>query len=221
MPKPKKSSADYEDDIDPNTGEKVLPYVTSPSGAKVPLMNQLEVEHYLFISERYQKDNVFTNISDLLELDRLLNYEIMCFRWNHFIMMGHDYDGVPVMSSLSKDLQLYSKEIRDIKSGLNMDKKSRDRDKGQSTAENWTNLMVHAKEMGIHRDEQVIKAHTLWKELEGLYTLYKNSSDTERTTFNCHEKDLFAWLEEKFIEFDEIDKAFRLNQKIWIRTLNS
>lgn len=219
------TSEDFDDDFEPATFEGApltgdLPTVTTPAGATIPLANNSEVRFYERIATQYQDDNGFQNISDLLELDRLLNYEVMCFRWSNWLLRGHDYEGGPIMASLNKDIQLYSKEVRDIKAGLGIDKKTRDKDRGSTTAEFWDNLRLRAGQFGVHRNEQVIKAHTLWKELEGKVTLYKNSTDVERTLFHCHESDIFDWLEEKFVEFDEIDKAFRLEQKIWIREIN-
>jgi len=229
MPKPKGSTpkpGDFDSFDDSSSDDifsavKNLPTVISPSGAEVQVMNSKEVEFYNSVSERYQQDNKFTNISDLAELDRLLTYEMMCFRWANWLLTGYDYDGGPVMSSLSKDIAAYSKEIRDIKGGLGIDKKTRDRDKGASTAEFMDMLVIRAGEFGVHRDEQIIAAHTILKELEALYTLHKNSTATERTEFKCHEEDIFNWMEEKFREFDKIDDAFRENQKIWLRELNS
>ena len=221
MPKPKvKSSADFEDDFNPEILHKELPTVQSPSGSIVHLMNDVEVQVYQNVSERYCKDNKFAQVSDLLELDRLLNFEIMCFRMSKWQLTGVDYDGNLVMNNISKEIRDLSKEIRDIKAGLGIDKKTRDKDAGSTIADLWENLRRRAGEFGIHRNEQVIKCHTMWKELQGLVTLYKNSTDVERTQFKCHEADIFAWLEEKFAEFDAIDDAFRLEQKIWIRDIN-
>jgi len=231
MPKPKGSTPkpdDFNDDLaggfdeenDLFTAVKSLPTVKSPSGAEVQVMNDKEVEFYNSISERYQEDNKFTNVSDLAELDRLLTYEMSCFRWANWLLVGADYDGNPVMSSLSKDIQAYSKEVRDIKGGLGIDKKTRDRDKGASTAEFMEKLITRAGEFGIHRDEQVIAAHTMLKELQALRTLHLNSTATERTEFKCHESDIFEWMDAKFKEFDALDEAFMKNQKIWVRELN-
>lgn len=220
MPKPKLTSNDFDDDDIPVNQSSHLPTVISPAGAVVPLANEEEVEFYNKVGAQYQEDNKFTNISDLLELDRLLNYEIMCFRWSNWLMRGHDYNNEPIMNSLSKDIQLYSKEVRDIKVGLGIDKKSRDKDKGSTTAEFWANLVRRAGEFGIHRNEQAIAAHTILKEFEGKVTLHYNSTDVERTQFKCHADDLLQWFLEKTKEFDKIDEAFRLKQKIWLREIN-
>lgn len=221
MPKPKKSSGDFEDfEFSKIAVDKETYMTESPSGSPVPLMTQNEVDFYNDKRTRYMTDNKFTNVSDLLELDRVLLHELMCFRWGQWMLLGGvDYDGNPQLK-LENMVQLYSKEIRDLKASLGVDKKSRDANKGLNTADFFEKLKLRAEEFGIHRDEQIIKSYTLWKELQGLYTLFKNSTQAERSEFKCHEKDIFAWLEEKFLEFDAIDAAFRKNQKMWVRELN-
>ncbi|RTK94020.1 hypothetical protein EKI60_04670 [Candidatus Saccharibacteria bacterium] len=219
MPKPK-ASFNEDDDFDfikENKPSKSFSTV-SPSGSPIPLMTEAEVTFYEDKRDRYQTDNKFTNVSDLLELDRVLLHEVMCFRWGQWLLTGGlDYDGNPQLK-LENMIQLYSKEIRELKAALGVDKKSRDANKGLNTADFFENLKLRAEQFGIHRNEQIIKAYTLWKELEGLYTLHKNSTPTERSEFKCHEADVFEWLEEKFVELDALDEAFRTEQKIWIRT---
>ena len=220
MPKPRESEVNF-DDIDLSGEKAELYYAMSPSGFKVPLMTQTEVDFYNAIAQRYQEDNKFANISDLLELDRLLRLEISCFRWDHWNLTGTDYKGQPAMSNLQKNIQDASKEIREIKGGLGIDKKTRDKEKGDTIAAFFDNLRLRAKEFGIHRDEQNARSITILKELQAKITLYKNSTNTERTEFNCHLDDIIQWCEEMFVEFDEIDRHYRENnQKYWIREFN-
>lgn len=219
MPKPKKTSGDFDDFEFAKESVDIEVFGTvSPSGAPVPLMTQDEVDFYNDKSNRYQSDNKFSNVSDLLELDRVLLHELMCFRWGQWMLAGGlDYNGNPALK-LEQMVQLYSKEIRDLKSSLGVDKKSRDASKGANAADFIHNLTLRAKEFGIHRNEQVIKAYTLWKELQGFITLHVNSNEAERSEFNCRESDVIAWIQEKCLEFDEIDELFRKEkQQYWIR----
>jgi hypothetical protein len=215
MPKPKKSS-DFEDIVIENKLDSTWT-VTCPAGAKLELMSQDEVNFYNEIAGRYQSDNKFTNISDLLELDRLLMLEVMTYRWSSWITKGCSYDGSPINPSLSKDIQTYSKEIRDVKGAMGIDKKTRESMNASSAAEFIEDLKFRGKEFGIHRDNQIMAAYNLLKEAQGKVTLYRNSTPEERTIFQCHEGDIIDWLEEKFAEFDKIDEAFRKNQKLWVR----
>jgi hypothetical protein len=199
--------------------DDVVVEVTSPSGALVTLMTQEEGDHYNRIATRYMSDNSFKNISDLLELDRILVFEIAAYRASQWLTTGEDYKGRKVNNNdLQKSLDIFSREIRGIKKDLGIDKSTRDRDQGESVAEYVKHLGIRAKEFGVTRNKQAVSAITLLMELRGLITLYENSSDAERKEFNVRLEDIVSWLKERFTEFDEIDKALRENQQYWIRT---
>lgn len=194
--------------------------VTAPSGANVSVMNAGEAKYYNQISQRYQSDNLFKNVSDILELDRILLMELMCHRWSSWILMESDYDGRNVNpTEIQKYIESYSKEIRGIKRDLGMDKSSRDKDNESSVADYIHNLSLRAREFGIVRNKQAIKAITLLKELQGIVTLFDNSTDDERREFHCREADILQWVRDSIPAFDEIDAALRQEQKMWIRTI--
>ena len=194
--------------------------VDTPSGAQMPLLTEGEANFYKSTAEKYQEHNKFTNISDLLELDRVLSLEVICFRQTTWILQEHDYEGGMIPKDAQKNIQLLSKEIRDIKVGLGIDKKTRDAGKGDSIADLFDNLRIRAKEFGIHRNEQIYTAWRNWNGLEAMITMYRNSTDTERTEFNCHIKDILAWCDERFEELHELDEAFQAEQVMWVRDLN-
>ena len=50
--------------------------VTTPSGATIKVMNQSEADYYDQVHKRYLTDNKFKNVSDILELDRILVMEL-------------------------------------------------------------------------------------------------------------------------------------------------
>lgn len=193
--------------------------VTSPAGAKYELMNQLEVDLYNSIMHKYKNDNMFKNISDLLELDKVLNFELMSFRWSQWLLMEHDYDGEPVnVNDLQRKNREYAKAVLEIKTGLGLDKKSRDASNMSTAADFIENLKIRAKEMGIHRDEQNYMAYNLLRELEGKITLFGNATEVERTEFEAHASQILEWFRDEVIpKLDSIDEHFRENQKIWIR----
>ena len=209
---------DELDEIMESSHEMVM--ITTPSGAEMALLSQEEADFYNKIADQYQEHNKFKNISDLLELDRVLNLEVLCFRQSRWVLQESDYDGNPIGKDLQKNIKELSKEIRDIKSGLGIDKRTRDAGQGETFADRWENLTRRAKEFGYMRNEQVIKAIDNWKELQAKVTLYKNSTDVERTEFDMHVEDIMLWLAEKFDEFDEIDAAFRKSQAYWVREIN-
>lgn len=205
------------EDNDANSGNIV---VIAPSGASIVVMNQDEADYYNQVALRYQADNKFKNISDILELDRILTMELMCYRWSLWILAEKDYMGRKINpAEIQRSIELYSKEIRGIKKDLGIDKSTRDRDKGESIADYIQNLGIRAKEFGIYRDKQNVKAITLLMELRALVALYENSTKAERKQFGASLENLVEWIKEKGEEFDEIDAHFRKNQKLWIREL--
>lgn len=216
----KKTEFDIADIIDSDEGGSEQILVTGPSGSSYQVYNELEAKHYEQLLERYQKDNVFVNVSDIQELDRILMMELMAYRWGSWLLQEKDYDGKRINpQELQKSIAAYSKEIRDIKKDLGMDKSTRDKDQGENLAAYVENLRVRAKEFGIARNEQAVKAINILMELRGALTLWKNSNESERREFKSNLEDIVAWCESKFDEFDEIDAALRKNQKYWIQEI--
>jgi hypothetical protein len=194
--------------------------VTTPSGATIKVMNQSEADYYDQVHKRYLTDNKFKNVSDILELDRILVMELMCYRWGIWILAEEDYYGRKINpTEVQKSIETYSREIRGIKKDLGIDKSTRDKDKGDSIAEYIQMLGIRAKEFGISRNEQAAKAIELLMEARALITLYENSSDSERKEFGANLQNLVDWFKGRFEEFEEIDKALRKNQATWIRDL--
>jgi len=208
-----------DDDEDSPTSQHVA--VTTPAGASVTVMNQDEADYYNQVAARYQSDNKFSNISDILELDRILTMELMCYRWSLWILTGQDYTGRSVNpTEVQKSIETYSKEIRGIKKDLGIDKSTRDKGGAESLADYIENLRVRAREFGITRNKQAVRAITLLMQIRALITLYDNSTQSERKEFNVTAEELFDWIKQQFDEFEEIDKALRENQKYWVQELN-
>lgn len=218
---------EFEDDapepeIEPSLDEAVDQsdlIVTTPSGASLQLMIPLEVQHYNDLAARYQSDNLFKNISDLLELDRILTMEIMCLRWSTWLLQEKDYYGEPVnVSDLQKQHREYGKMILELKQGLGLDKKSRDANNAGTVADFIENLKIRAKEFGIHRNEQNYMAYNMLCELRAKVTLMNNATETERTEFEVHAAQILEWFVEEVVpELDELDEHFRKDQRIWVR----
>lgn len=194
--------------------------VTAPSGASIVVMNQDEADYYNQIGARYQTDNKFKNISDVLELDRILTMELMCYRWSLWILAERDYYGRKINpAEIQKSIELYSKEIRGIKKDLGIDKSTRDKDNGNSIAEYVQMLGIRAKEFGISRNKQAVAAITYLMELRSIVTLYQNSTDAERKQFGASLENLIEWIIERGDEFDQIDQELRKSQTYWVREL--
>jgi hypothetical protein len=194
--------------------------VVTPSGATITVLNQSEADYYDQVHQRYLSDNKFKNVSDILELDRILVMELMCYRWGIWILAEEDYFGRKINpTEVQKSIETYSREIRGIKKDLGIDKSTRDKDKGDSVAEYVQMLGIRAKEFGISRNKQAAKAIELLMEARALITLYENSSESERKEFHANINDIVTWFKNRFVEFEEIDAELRKNQSTWIRDL--
>lgn len=208
-------------DFFPDSSDETIE-VQAPSGAAFHVLTESEKDYFESIAERYTTDNKFTNVTDLQDLDRILMMETMVQRWNTWLSRETDYWGDNIDSAkLQKYITDFSKEIRATKQALGIDKTSRDKDKGESVAKYIENLRLRAKEFGVMRNEQAVKAITLWQELIALITFYEKGDDEERKEFKKNLEDIYKWLKEEAIpEFNKIDEEFRkTSQRYWIRDL--
>lgn len=195
--------------------------VISPAGATYNVMTEDEKEFYEDVSGRYQVDNYFKNITDLQDLDRVLFMELMTHRWQTWLSQESDYFGESVdLKGLKEGLADYSRELRQLKKSMGMDKLTRDKDKGESVRDYIEKLRVRAKEFGVMREEQSAKSITLFQELKALIVLHDNCTDDERRENKITEQDIVLWIRSVIPEFDRIDEHFRNNsQKTWIREM--
>jgi hypothetical protein len=195
--------------------------VSTPSGGTLPLQTADEADWYDQRRDQYVAQNRFPNVSDLLDLDRLLQLEIMTFRWGQWISQGFDYMHTLVdQTELQKHIREYSREIRDVKVSLGIDKVSRDKEKGENVADYLKTLLERAKTFGYHRNRQYELAVTLMYELRSMVLTYDRCDEIEREELDLSQGTIMDWIRERMIgEWDELDQNFRENQKIWIREL--
>jgi len=212
----------YMDIDDGDDGENIvlIPVVT-PSGATVEVMSQDEADFYNDRRERYVTENKFQNVSDVLELDRVLTMELMVYRWGLWLLSGTDYQGRKASADqIQKNINSYSKEIRELKSALGVDKLTREKDKGTNFAEYMTMLRQRAHEFGVHRNNQLIEAINILNELFAAATAYRNMNDKEQREFGYRAEDVIDLILERQKKYDAIDDKFKEQQRIWIRDLN-
>lgn len=202
--------------------EEGLP-VLLPSGAEFKVLTQSEVDYLEDRAERYLHDQKFVNVSDLQDIDRMLIFELLVYRIGLWLSRGRDYFDEPVDNqSLRKWLVEVSRELRQLKSTLGIDKTSRDRNRGtDSTAAYIENLRRRAKEFGIHREAQLAKALELANELMGLMTVNENADPQEQNELHVTDKDVMAWIRTVYVpEYTALDAHFRKHaQRFWVRDL--
>jgi hypothetical protein len=195
--------------------------VDTPSGSQINLQTVEEAQSYENRRDRYLTDNIFTNVSDIQDLDRLLMFEILVYRWSLWMGQGFDYMNSRVdESALKNAIKEYSQEVRQVKQSLGIDKSTRDKDKGSNLAEYTSKLLERAKVFGYHRNEQYELVVSKFYELRSMISTYDRCDSEERETLDLSQDSIFEWIREKVIsEFDAHSEEFRKSQAIWIREM--
>jgi hypothetical protein len=193
--------------------------VEGPSGAIYEVIHPLEKDYWNTTVKKYLSDYRFTNISDLQDLDRVVVQELMSYRYNQWVALEKDYwDEAIDVKEINRQIVEISKELRQLKKALGIDKVSREKDQGDSVAAYIESLRRRAHEFGVMRNEQSVKAITLFQELISLVIFYEQCTPDERKSEHIELEDIFEWIKTQAIpEFEEIDKKFReTQQKYWI-----
>lgn len=196
------------------------------AGQEIELLTTKERDLYNEAQEKYQSQNVFTAASDFRALDRLILFEVQVFRWQWQLAAGCDYDGVELELSEQTALRRSVKDtealISQLQNDLGLTKAQRDKaQNADSVGEYITQLKLRAKEHGIKRDAQIGRAIELLMETFTIAGSYRRSTETERRKLGFENADeVIDWiLEVARPRFDEIDVAFRKNQRMWIRSM--
>lgn len=185
------------------------------------MQTKAEADYYESRRDRYLADNAFPNVSDLQDMDRLLTFEVMTYRWTLWMGQGFDYQQLRVDEGTIKRLiEDCSKEIRQIKSSLGIDKATRDKERGESLADYVEKLLQRAKAFGYHRNNQYAEAVTLIFELRSMVLTFDRADEDERHTLGLSEESILEWIRTEMVaRWDKIDEAFRATQSMWIRDM--
>lgn len=210
---------DYDEDL--LLGDLVgtgVPVVT-PTGETITVLNEAERAYYMSLVDRYQTDLAFQNVADVESVKLIVALETALHRWTQWLLSEKDYSGRPILpDKVKRDIKDVSVEVRQLKEALGIDRKTRERDHGETIADMFHNLGIRARKFGIMRNEQAVSAITLWLELVGLVTFYQKSSPAERIEFHINAEDVVNWIITKIPEFNKIDAEFRkTEQQYWIR----
>ena len=203
----------FEDDVVASTIK-----VTAPSGAIYDVIHECERDYWDSIVKRYLSDYKFTNINDLQDLDRIVSTEMLLYRYQSWLQLEKDWWGQEIdIGETNKYYKEKSMELRLIKKALGIEKVAREKDQGDSTAAYIESLRRRAHEFGVMRNEQAVKAITLWQELIALMTFHDKCTPEERKEQHIEIEDLVEWIRQTIPEFLEIDEEFRkTSQKYWV-----
>jgi hypothetical protein len=195
--------------------------VELPSGATYYTITRAEAEYLRDRIERYLSDNHFINISDIQEIDRLITLEVLVHRWTMWMSKGRNYYDEDVNIKQHSDMvQDASREIRQMKKALGLDKPARDKVRGDdSMAAHWEHLLRRAREFGYMRNEQYVQVITTFQRVKALIQFHDNADEIERKENACDIEDIFEVLRSEIAAFDKIDEQFRHQQQtLWIRS---
>ncbi len=199
--------------------------VRQTNGQTLQVMGDTEAKFYRGQQKRYLDENKFTAASDLADLDRLLFFELLVFRWTQWLSSGRDYDGWLAPSAeeqLRKNLKETAPLISAIKNDLGLTKSQRDKEQADSVGAYLVELKRRAKEHGVRREKQLTAAICLTKELFSLVGTFDRSNQLERSKIGLESADdILDWIRNHMKpEFDSIDEHFRKNsQRFWVGRL--
>lgn len=197
--------------------------VRLPSGAEFLVMTEDEESYITERVRQYQEQLHLTNVSDLAQLDLMIELEMLCHRWAQWLSRQKDYWDEDIdENQLRRSLNDYSGEIRQLKKALGVDKVARDKARGEESVAHFLQmLLIRAKEFGIMRETQMDVGLTLAFQLISLIVLHDNCTLDEQREQHITDEDLLDWIRTVFIpEFQAIDDHFRATQqRYWIRSM--
>jgi hypothetical protein len=206
-----------------STAKSAAVSVTTPGGSTIEVLGQMEADFYNRSAKHYRDENEFTNASDVLDLDRLLFYELQVFRMSMWLARGTDYDGMDISpTELRRNLKEVSDQLSKVKTDLGLTKAAREKAQAESVGAYLVELKQRAKEFGVHREKQLGKGLELCKQLFSIVSAYDRADAVEREKLGFRDaEEVLAWIRETMKpEFDEVDDYFRTNhQKYWVRDI--
>lgn len=203
-----------------------LEKVRTHSGQVIEVMGVAEKSFYKDQQKKYLAENSFTAATDLQDLDRLLFFELMNYRYTTWLSSGKNYYNELLTPNEAVDLRRSMKDIAPlistIKNDLGLTKSQRDKAQYESVGTYLTELKARAMEFGVHREKQLGKALCLINELFTIIGAFDRASEIERIKLGFENaEEILDWIRKTMRpEYDEVDEHFRKNQqKNWIRRL--
>lgn len=201
--------------------------VTSVTGQKIQLLHRSEKDYYETAKAKYLSEYTFTQANDMRMVDRLLNLEVQCQRYQWYTLAGIDYDANLLTSreeaEYRKAIKEISAQVTELQKELGVTKAEREKATQVDSAGTYiTGLLQRAKEFGLMREQQLDKALELVNELFAMAGAYKRSNENERRKLGIENGDVIVdWVCDYMQPaYDEIDQYFRNReggQRYWIR----
>ena len=207
------------------TGVSQTHAVVTLHGETLALQTAEEARFYLDAQTKYMSENQFSIASDLREVDRLVFYETLIYRWQSALASGYDnqnnlltaVDEKDLHKKLSDTSQLVAQIQRNLR--LTFDTRS---EQANSVGEYLQDLKIRAKQHGVRREKQLGRALELCHELFSIAGAYQRSNESERRRLGFESADdVVAWVMDVMKpQFDEVDEHFRrTQQRFWVRQI--
>jgi len=188
------------------------------SGGTVTLLDVREVVQFNSSRDKYLAELRFTENTDMQDLDRLLQQELLIYRWNQWITSGLDYEGTLIDEyDVAAKLKFANEQVNRLKDQMGMSRKVRDAS-GSSVADMWIDLKRRAKEFGYSREEQLRGSLVLMNEISATVgTFYRSDEDERKKSGFENEQQIVEWLRDIVIPaYADIDQHFIQNtQRMW------
>lgn len=194
------------------------------SGEQLTVKDPTEATWFIRTRNAYLAQTRFTEVTDLQDLDRLLQLELLYFRDSNWVASGFDYDGDEIdAAKLTTELRNLSKEINDTKKAMGLAKSARDATANSGDFATWfEDAKQRAKAFNFHRQEQLAMVLALLNELSAIVGTFDRSDEEERQkTGYTTEGEILDWVRRVALpQFREHDEYFRTHdQSLWVRKM--
>lgn len=206
----------------------------TPAGGTLTVQHSDEKEYYTSAMRNYMETYKFTDFSDLMDLTRLLAFEVTVNRWQTFINRDKNYLdeelSVVERENYRKAVDSASSSISRLKEQLGMTRAERDA-QNETVAGYIAQLRKRAAEFGVLRNAQAVEAHNQLGAILGKVGAFLRASPRERSMMRIEiggkvetmsdAETILRWINtDVAAAFNEIDEAFRNGQqKYWTETL--
>lgn len=197
--------------------------VELPSGGKMHLQSDEEVDLWNRSHDRYREDYHLSKLNDLVLVGAILQQQITLYRAQcalNGIEPQLDNAGVPtgqyIQRKLDADetdkylrmLNTASGEIQKVEKALGIDKVSREAG-GTVSVENYLRIVKRAAhERGIHINERVKFIEGFAMELKMRLRILHNADAEDRNYHGITPDSILEWAGEQMDEMEQLDKAF-------------
>ena len=191
--------------------------VTSPTGAELEVPTAADKASYEKRRDDYISVYEIEDPSDLAGLEILLSQELLLGQLQRQMNRGRLDSGATLrpqdMARFVSQSNQLSVRVLQQKKVLGLDLDSRKTERAENPGNYISTLLIRAKEFGVRREDELVRAIDLWKQLQGLVERFDRSNAKERDVVGFRtEADIVEWIRQQFPEFDSIDEAFRQRQ---------